>query len=83
MKGDIKQAIFTTSSALGDHHPIITTKTHPKKKTTQMHHEVTLELLDETLIKLDKLASKLGLARDELINESMRELLNETESSGS
>lgn len=48
-----------------------------------MDREVALELNHETLIKLDKLASEYGLTRDELINQSMRDLLNETESSGS
>jgi predicted transcriptional regulator len=48
-----------------------------------MYQEVALELHDETLIKLDKLASERGLTRDELINQSLQELLDETESSGS
>jgi predicted transcriptional regulator len=48
-----------------------------------MYKEVALELHDETLIKLDKLASERGLTRDELINQSLQELLDETESSGS
>lgn len=48
-----------------------------------MDKEIKLELQDETLIKLDKLASECGVTRDELINQSMRKLLDETESSGS
>jgi hypothetical protein len=48
-----------------------------------MYTEVALELHDETLIKLDKLASERGISLDELINQSMQELLDETESSGS
>lgn len=48
-----------------------------------MHKEVTLGLNDETLIKLDKLASERGVTRDELINQCMRELLDEAQSSGS
>lgn len=41
--------------------------------------EVTLELHDETIMKLDKLAAEQGLTRDELINESLKELVYETE----
>lgn len=42
-------------------------------------YKVDLELNDETLIKLDKLAAEQGLTRDELINESLKELVYETE----
>jgi predicted transcriptional regulator len=48
-----------------------------------MDKEIALELHNETLIKLDKLASERGLTRDELINQSMRDLLDETEPSSS
>jgi predicted transcriptional regulator len=44
-----------------------------------MHKEVALELNDETLLKLDKLAAEQGLTRDELINRSLAELVYETE----
>lgn len=46
-----------------------------------MEQKLTLELHDETLAKLDKLASERGLTRDELINESMQALLYETQPS--
>ena len=42
-------------------------------------YKVDLKLNDETLIKLDKLAAEAGLTRDELINESLKELVYETE----
>ena len=44
-----------------------------------MYKEVALELHDETLLKLDKLAAEQGLTRDELINQSLAELAYETE----
>ena len=44
-----------------------------------MHKEIALELYDETLVKLDKLAAEQGLTRDELINQSLAELVYETE----
>jgi predicted transcriptional regulator len=44
-----------------------------------MHKEVALELSNETLLKLDKLAAEQGLTRDELINQSLAELVYETE----
>lgn len=46
-----------------------------------MHKEIVLELDNETLMKLDKLADEHGLSRDELINESLKELVYETEPS--
>jgi len=44
-----------------------------------MSEKINLELYDETLMKLDKLAAEQGLTRDELINQSLQELLYETE----
>ena len=46
-----------------------------------MYKEVILELDDETMMKLDKLAAERGLPRDGLINESLKELVYETEPS--
>ena len=48
-----------------------------------MDKKLTLELNDETVIKLEKLAHESGISLDELINQSLREMLNEAESSGS
>jgi len=42
-------------------------------------YKIDLELNDETLMKLDKLAAEQGLTRDELINQSLAELVYETE----
>lgn len=39
-----------------------------------MDKEITLELHDETLVKLDKLAEERGVSREELINQSLRDL---------
>jgi len=44
-----------------------------------MHKEIILELNDETVIKIDKLAAEQGLSRDELINEMLKDLVYETE----
>lgn len=44
-----------------------------------MYEEIAFELHDETLLKLDKLAAEQGLTRDELISQSLAELVYETE----
>lgn len=42
-------------------------------------YKIDLELDDETLMKLDKLAAEQGLTRDELVTQSLTELVYETE----
>lgn len=48
-----------------------------------MDRKLTLELNDETVIKLEKLAHESGISLDELINRSLVGMLNEAQSSGS
>lgn len=44
-----------------------------------MYKEVELEIDNETLIKLDKLAAEEGVTRDELINQNLKAELDALE----
>ena len=60
----------------GDNHPLPLINTHQNKNMSEHIH---LELHHETIAKLEKLAESLGLSVDQLIDQSIQELLYETQ----